>query len=113
MKSDQISSLLKLLFEILRSDEMNRVIAINLLLLISDKYCDFIHDKDIDELLDIIKKAINNHKELFSTLHYYKLLSTLINKELIKTLKLIHPDSTKILLSICKSSTLSVYINIF
>lgn len=108
-----IVEILTHLFTILQKDEMNRVNAINLLTVIVSDFSTILPSVQVAILLDIVIKAISNKNDIYTTLQNIKLLTSLIEKELVTDFSKLQPSVLNQILNISMNTTITVFLYVF
>lgn len=92
---------------------MNRVNAINLLIVIVKSFSSILPSVQVTILIDIVIKAISNKNDIYTTLQNIKLLTSLIEKELVNDYSKLQPSVLNQILNISMNTTITVLLYVF
>lgn len=92
---------------------MNRVNAINLLIVIVNSFSSILPSVQVTILIDIVIKAISNKNDIYTTLQNIKLLTSLIEKELVSDYSKLQPSVLNQILNISMNTTITVLLYVF
>lgn len=92
---------------------MNRVNTINLLIVIVNSFSSILPSVQVTILIDIVIKAISNKNDIYTTLQNIKLLSSLIEKELVNDYSKLQPSVLNQILNISMNTTITVLLYVF